>query len=143
VGGGLGWYTHANNFSTVKTLSEELDAGWGTLMSDLKDRGLLETTTILWLGEFGRTPRINGNGGRDHFPAAWTSVLAGGGIKGGQAFGRTTEDGMEVAEDKVDVGDLLATLCKAVGIEPDTTNISEIGRPIKLAEGKPIEKILL
>ena len=141
-GGGLGWDTHQNNFATVKALSAELDAGWGTLMSDLRDRGLLESTTILWLGEFGRTPKINNNAGRDHFPAAWTSVLAGGGIKGGQAYGRTSADGMTVEEDKVNEGDLLATLCQALGLKSDATNISEIGRPIKLAEGKPIEKIL-
>jgi hypothetical protein len=140
--GSLGWDTHQNNFATVKDLSAELDAGWGTLMAELKDRGLLESTTILWLGEFGRTPRINGNGGRDHFPAAWTSVLAGGGIKGGQAYGRTSADGMTVEEGKADVGDLLATLCQALGIDPETQNVSEIGRPIKLAEGTPISAVL-
>jgi hypothetical protein len=139
--GSLGWDTHQNNFATVKDLSAELDAGWGTLMAELKDRGLLESTTILWLGEFGRTPRINGNGGRDHFPAAWTSVLAGGGIKGGQAYGRTSADGMTVEEGKADVGDLLATLCQALGIDPETQNVSEIGRPIKLAEGTPISAV--
>jgi hypothetical protein len=138
----LGWDTHANNFATVKSLCGELDAGWGTLMKELQERGLLESTTILWLGEFGRTPRINPNGGRDHFPAAWTAVLAGGGIKGGQAYGRTGDDGMEVTDGKISVGDLLATLCQAVGVRPDQSNISEIGRPIKLAEGTPIAEVL-
>jgi uncharacterized protein (DUF1501 family) len=111
-------------------------------MSELADRGMLETTTILWMGEFGRTPNINGAGGRDHFPAAWSCVLAGGGIKGGQAYGKTTEDGMEVAENKVDVPDVLATLCRAVGIDPEAENVSEQGRPIKIADGKPIEALL-
>jgi hypothetical protein len=138
----LGWDTHANNFATVKNLCGELDAGWGTLMSELADRGLLESTTILWLGEFGRTPRINANAGRDHFPAAWTAVLAGGGIKGGQAFGRTSDDGMTVEEGKISVGDLLATLCQAVGVDPERQNISEVGRPIKLADGVPIQQVL-
>jgi uncharacterized protein (DUF1501 family) len=138
----LGWDTHANNFATVKTLCGELDAGWGTLMKELKDRGLLESTTILWLGEFGRTPRINQNGGRDHFPNAWTAVLAGGGIRGGQAYGSTGDDGMEVADGKISVGDLLATLCQAVGVDPEQSNISEIGRPTKLAEGTPIQQVL-
>jgi hypothetical protein len=140
--GGLAWDTHANNFAQVKTLSGELDAGWGTLMTELAERGLLETTTILWMGEFGRTPNINPQGGRDHFPAAWTTVLAGGGIKGGQAYGKTTVDGMKVEENPIDVGDLLATLCQALGISPSTENLSDIGRPIKLAEGKAIEKVL-
>jgi hypothetical protein len=138
----LGWDTHNNNFATVKNLCGELDAGWGTLMSELKDRGLLESTTILWLGEFGRTPKINQNAGRDHFPAAWTAVLAGGGFKGGQAYGRTRDDGMEVEDGKISVGDLLATLCKAADLDPEHTNISEIGRPIKLAEGTPVEQVL-
>lgn len=141
-GGALGWDTHRDNFNIVKRLSAELDAGWATLMSELSDRGLLESTTIIWLGEFGRTPKINRAGGRDHFPAAWTTVLAGGGIRGGQAYGRTTADGMEVAENPVHIGDVLATLCRAAGVSPDKQNISELGRPIRIAEGKPIEEIL-
>jgi hypothetical protein len=138
----IGWDTHANNFSSVKTLSDDLDNGWGTLMEELQERGLLETTTILWMGEFGRTPKINPQGGRDHFPAAWSCVLAGGGIRGGQTYGKTSEDGEEVTEGKVDVGDVLATLCTALQIDPEGKNISDQGRPIKLAEGKPIKDVL-
>jgi uncharacterized protein (DUF1501 family) len=141
-GGVLGWDTHQQNFDRVKTLSAELDAGWATLMSELRERGLLESTTILWLGEFGRTPAINPSGGRDHFPRAWTTVLAGGGIKGGQAYGRTSAGGDTVEENQVDVPDVLATLCRALGIDPATSNISELGRPIKIADGKPIEALL-
>lgn len=141
-GNGIGWDTHANNFEQVKTLSGELDAGWSMLMKDLADRGLLETTTILWMGEFGRTPKINPQGGRDHFPAAWTTVLAGGGIKGGQAFGKTDAAGETVEEGKIDVPDLLATLCKAAKVDPSEENISEVGRPIKLAEGTPVAQVL-
>ena len=74
-----GWDTHANNFEAVQELSSELDAGWATLMQELQERGLLESTTIIWLGEFGRTPAINRGNGRDHYPRAWTTVLAGGG----------------------------------------------------------------
>ena len=142
AGGALGWDTHGQNFPRVKTLSEELDAGWATLMTELKSRGLLESTTIIWLGEFGRTPKINRNNGRDHFPRAWTSVIAGGGIKGGQAYGKTDAGGENVEENKVDVPDVLATLCRALGLDPGTQNISELGRPIRIAEGKPIEDIL-
>lgn len=141
-GGSFGWDTHQNNFNAVKSLSGELDAGWASLMSDLRDRGLLESTTILWMGEFGRTPKINDNAGRDHFPAAWTCVFAGGGIKGGQAYGKTSEDGTEVVEGKVDVGDVLATLCAALGVDPYKENISDQGRPIKIAEGSPIKALL-
>jgi uncharacterized protein (DUF1501 family) len=140
--GGVGWDTHQNNFSAVKDLSQELDAAWSQLLADLADRGLLETTTILWMSEFGRTPNINQQGGRDHYPAAWTTVLAGGGIRGGQAFGKTSADGMRVEEHPVDVGDLLATLCAAVGVKPGKQNLSDIGRPISIAEGKPIKEVL-
>ncbi len=142
AGGALGWDTHAQNFTRVKSLSQELDAGWATLMTDLKDRGLLESTTIIWLGEFGRTPAINRNGGRDHYPKAWTTVLAGGGIAGGQAYGRTSNDGTTVEENQVDVPDVLATLCRALGVDPRDQNISELGRPIRIAEGKAIEEVL-
>jgi hypothetical protein len=141
-GGVQGWDTHQQNFDRVKTLSAELEAGWATLMTELRQRGLWESTTILWLGEFGRTPTINPSGGRDHFPRAWTTVLAGGGIQGGQAYGRTSADGSSVEENQVDVPDVLATLCRSLGIDPHTQNISDLGRPIKIAEGKPIEALL-
>lgn len=141
-GDGMSWDTHQGNFAAVKNLSAELDAGWGTLMQELAERGLLESTTILWMGEFGRTPKINPQAGRDHFPAAWTCVLAGGGIQGGQAYGKTNETGEEVAEGKVGVGDVLATLSTALGIDPASENISPLGRPIKIAEGKAIQEVL-
>ncbi|WP_233216591.1 DUF1501 domain-containing protein [Blastopirellula marina] len=138
----LGWDTHQNNFTAVKRLSEELDQGWSTLMTELAERGLLETTTICWMGEFGRTPNINNNAGRDHFPDAWSCVLAGGGIAGGQAYGKTDEAGMEVTENKTEVQDLLATLCRAVGVDPTTEHYSPQARPIKISEGSPIDQVL-
>ncbi len=141
-GGALGWDTHRNNFSVVKELSAELDAGWSALLTDLKDRGLLESTTIIWMGEFGRTPKINRAGGRDHYPRAWTAVLAGGGIRGGQAYGATSKDGTTVVDGRVDVGDLLATLAKAVGVDPEKRNLSDLGRPIRIAEGRVIESLV-
>jgi hypothetical protein len=141
--GGIGWDTHANNFRDVQRLSAELDAGWATLMTDLEQRGLLEETTILWIGEFGRTPRINRAGGRDHFPNAWSCVLAGGGIRGGQAYGATSPDGMEVRDSPVEIPDLLATLCTAVGVDPAHENYSAEGRPIRIVDnGDPIEPLL-
>jgi hypothetical protein len=141
---GLGWDTHFQNFENVKKLSTVLDAGWSTLLEDLRTRGLLDSTLIVWMGEFGRTPKINNNAGRDHFPAAWTTVLAGGGIKGGQAIGRTTADGMKVDERPVSVPDLLATVCLALGIDPRTQNLSNVGRPIRIADpdARPIKEAL-
>lgn len=140
----FGWDTHSNNFPAVEQLSAVLDAGWGTLMHDLKSRGLLDSTTILWMGEFGRTPRINRVAGRDHYPNAWSVVLAGGGIVGGQAIGATSPDGMEVTDRPVSVGDLVATLLLALGLDPWEQNMSNVGRPIRLAdpESQPIQECL-
>jgi hypothetical protein len=141
LGEGLAWDTHQDNFKKVKELSAELDSGWATLMAELSDRGLLDSTTIIWMGEFGRTPAINANAGRDHFPTAWSCVLGGGGIKGGQAYGRTSADGMQVEENPTQIGDVLATLCSALGVPPDSENLA-LDRPIKIAEGKPIDALL-
>lgn len=140
----FGWDTHQQNFEAVKSLSGVLDPAWGTLMTDLEERGLLDSTLIVWMGEFGRTPKINQNTGRDHFPAAWTTVLGGGGIQGGQVIGKTSDDGMKVTEQPIAVPDLMATICKALGIDPEKQNMSNIGRPIPLAdhEAKPIQQIL-
>jgi len=142
LGDGLGWDTHADNFNQVRRLSEQLDAGWATLMNELRERDLLDRTTILWAGEFGRTPQINANGGRDHFPQAFTCVLAGGGIAGGSVYGKTSDDGTEVVDGKVNQQDLLATLCQASGISPSTENIADGGRPIAVAEGDVIQGVL-
>lgn len=141
TGNNQGWDTHADNFNAVKRLSNQLDAGWGTLMRDLAERGLLDTTTILWMGEFGRTPQINPLKGRDHFTDAWTAVLAGGGVKGGQAYGKTSADGQVVVEGAIGIGDLLATFAAAAGVPPTTENTSELGRPIKIAEGRVITEV--
>jgi hypothetical protein len=142
LGDGLGWDTHADNFTQLKRLSAELDAGWSALMTELDERGLLDSTTILWMGEFGRTPQINPMAGRDHFPAAWTCVFAGGGIAGGQAYGRTSADGTTVEENQGTIGDVLATLCSALGVPPESENYTPEDRPIKLAEGAAIRDIL-
>ena len=129
-----GWDTHGNNFDQVKNQCNILDPAWATLMTDLKARGLLESTTIIWMGEFGRTPKINQGKGRDHFPNAWAAVLAGGGIKGGQAIGKTSPDAMTVEGTPTVVPDLLATLCKALGIDYMKTNNSNVGRPIRIVD---------
>jgi hypothetical protein len=140
----LGWDTHQQNFEIVKKLSGVLDNAWSALMNDLRKRGLLDTTLIVWMGEFGRTPKINNQAGRDHFPNAWTTALAGGGIKGGQVIGSTSPDGNKVVDRPVLVPDFLATVCLALGIDPKTQNISNVGRPIRIAdpEAKPIKEAL-
>ena len=141
----LGWDSHQRNFAAVKSLSEVLDTGWSALMEDLDSRGLLDSTLIVWMGEFGRTPVINSNGGRDHFPLAWSAVLAGGGIRGGQVIGRTADDGMEVQDRPVSEIDLHGTICHALGLDSMTENISNVGRPIRLVDPKaaPIKEILI
>jgi uncharacterized protein (DUF1501 family) len=142
--GGIGWDTHTDNFEGVKTLSQSLDPAWATLLAELEARGLLETTLIVWMGEFGRTPKINENTGRDHYPNAWTAVLAGGPIRGGQVVGRTSADGTTIEDRKVTVPDLLASVCVALGIDPMGQNVSNVGRPIRVVdpEGKPLREIV-
>jgi hypothetical protein len=143
-GGGFGWDTHGNNFTAVRDLCRTLDPAWATLMSDLKERGLLDSTLIVWMGEFGRTPKLNGARGRDHWPNSWSTVLAGGGIKGGQAIGKTSRDGTKIEERPVQVYDFIATIVKALGIDPEKQNNSNVGRPIRIADkpAKPIKEVL-
>jgi hypothetical protein len=140
----FGWDTHQNNFGTVPKLSRVLDAAWASLMADLKARGLLDSTLVVWMGEFGRTPQINDKQGRDHWSRSWSAVLAGGGIKGGQVVGRTRADGLGVEERPVSVPDLLATVCRALGIDPRKPNPTASGRPISIVDpaAKPIQEIL-
>jgi uncharacterized protein DUF1501 len=139
-----GWDTHQNNFEAVKHLCEVLDPAWSTLMDDLRDRSLLASTLMVCMGEFGRTPKINPQKGRDHFPDAWSVVLGGGGIHGGQALGRTSKDGTKVEDRPVGVPDVLATVCAALGIDHEKQNLSNVGRPIRIVEKgtKPIREVL-
>jgi hypothetical protein len=143
--GQQGWDTHQQNFNAVRSLSGILDPAWGTLMKDLRQRGLLETTTIVWMGEFGRTPRINPQQGRDHYPNAWTAVMAGGGLRGGQVVGRTSPDGTTVEGDgPTNVPDFLATVVRALGIDHRRQNMSNVGRPIRLVDvnARPVDRVL-
>jgi hypothetical protein len=139
-----GWDTHNQNFDLVKNLCGTLDAGWASLMEDLRDRGLLDTTTIVWMGEFGRTPKINAQNGRDHYPNAWSTVLAGGGVKGGQAIGCTSKDGTMVEDRVTTTLDLLSTVCTLLGIDYEKTNPSNVGRPIRIVDkgAKPITEVI-
>lgn len=138
------WDTHADNFNQVKALSQVLDPAWSTLMRDLRDRGMLEHTLVVWMGEFGRTPVINPNGGRDHFPIAWSTVLGGAGIRGGQAYGSSGPDGMKVVDKPVKGPELIATICAALGIDPKKENFTDEGRPIPIVERgtEPVKDLL-
>jgi uncharacterized protein (DUF1501 family) len=138
------WDTHAQNFDRVKDLCGALDSAWSALLDDLQDRGLLDSTTIVWMGEFGRTPKINQARGRDHYPNAWSTVIAGGGIKGGQAIGRTSKDGTTVEERPTSTLDFLATVCLALGIDYEKTNPSNVGRPIRIVEkgAQPVTEVI-
>jgi hypothetical protein len=138
-----GWDTHKDNFGRTKTLMGMLDSGASTLLRDLSERHLLASTLVVIAGEFGRTPTINGNDGRDHHPKAWSAVLAGGGVRGGQAYGQTNADGSEVAAHPVSVADFFATLTTCLGLDPTKIVDTPVGRPISLTDGgKPIADLL-
>jgi hypothetical protein len=127
-----GWDTHGGNAATVRSLSQTVDSAWASLMRDLKERGLLDTTLIVWMGEFGRTPKFPRPDGRDHWPNSFSAVLAGGGIKGGQVIGDTGPDGASIKARPVTVPEFLATVCRALGINHQKQNLSNVRRPIRI-----------
>jgi uncharacterized protein (DUF1501 family) len=138
-----GWDLHQNCFATLDTKLPELDQAYSALVEDLAQRGLLESTVVLCMGEFGRTPRINGNSGRDHFARAWSVMLGGAGIQGGRAIGQTSADGTSVETEAYSSEDLMATVCQALDISLKTTFTTPSGRPIKIAGGgRPIAGLL-
>jgi hypothetical protein len=146
-----GWDNHNNIFNALHNsgtrggLLDRLDKGMGALVADLVDRGLWKNTVVVLMGEFGRTPKINQNGGRDHWARCWSVVVGGGGIKGGMVYGSTDEDGTSVKDNPCSVGDLYATLYSALGINPDTEIRDPLGRPRKISgekPGKPISALL-
>ena len=129
------WDTHDNNFERSKALCGQVDRPYAALLNDLKDRGMLDKTLVVWMGEFGRTPRINPRGGRDHYPRAFNVALSGGGVQGGQVIGKTDAGGETVADHPIGVSDLLRTVCHSLGIDSTKDNTSSIGRPIKIVDG--------
>lgn len=129
-----GWDTHQENFERVAELSQTLDQAVSALITDLRRRDLLDRTLLVLCGEFGRTPKINDNLGRDHWPRVWSAMIAGGGISGGRVIGKTTDGGEEVAEDPVQVGELHATICKCMDIDPMAKNFTSDGRPIRVVK---------
>jgi hypothetical protein len=137
-----GWDHHQKVHENIAKNASSVDPGFAALVTDLKSRGMLDRTLVVWMGEFGRTPKVNPNAGRDHFPRAFNVALAGGGVKGGQVIGQSTADGSDVKEDPVTVQDLLNTFCHALKIDPKKENMSSVGRPIKIVDGgKPVMKL--
>ena len=134
MGDGVGWDTHRDNFPRTRALSLECDAALSALVTDLERRGLLDSTLVVWMGEFGRTPQCTG-GGRNHWSRAWSTVLAGGGIKGGQVVGRTDRDGATVVDRPISVPDFLGTVCTILGIDYKRKNYPPgVDRPIPIVD---------
>jgi hypothetical protein len=137
-----GWDTHQNNFETTTRLGGQADAGFASLVRDLRERGRLDRTLVIWMGEFGRTPRINANTGRDHYPRAFNVALAGGGVRGGRVIGATSAGGNEVTQRPVGVADLFRTFCHSLGIDANKENYSPNGRPVRIVDGgRPLQEL--
>jgi hypothetical protein len=138
-----GWDTHQDNFTRTANLCKKLDPALSTLVQDLSQKGMLDKTLVLCMGEFGRTPNINANEGRDHYPNAFACAIAGGGIKGGRVYGETNEDGSEIIANPVTPENLFATLCYQLGIDYNKVNYSPQGRPLKYVNsGSVIEELV-
>jgi Protein of unknown function (DUF1501) len=138
-----GWDTHQDNFGRVKSLCGALDPAMSGLLADLSARSLLERTLVVCMGEFGRTPRISADDGRDHHPGAFSAVIAGGGTRGGITVGQTDEDGDRVVADAVSVSDLFATLASRLGMDPTAMAEAPNGRPVSLTDGGAVlEKLI-
>lgn len=141
-----GWDLHSDVFNTLKNQRlPVLDSGISGLVTDLKQRGMLDDVTLVWMGEFGRTPRINQDSGRDHWAASWSTMIGGGGLNNGQAVGATDADGVRIADNSKAYlpGDIWATVAYAMGIPLNTVHTSKRGRPMKLANGgTPIKELM-
>lgn len=138
-----GWDLHQDCFNQLQTKLPEMDVAMSALVEDLGTRGLLDNTVVLWMGEFGRTPRINGNAGRDHWARSWSVVAGGGGIEGGRVVGATNEDGTRVTTEPYSSEDLMATVCQTMGISLEKSFTATNGRPMKIAGGGKVIMDLL
>ena len=138
-----GWDNHNGIFPTLQNNRlPTLDRAMSALIEDLEQRSMLDDTAIIWMGEFGRTPRINGNAGRDHWARSWSVVVGGAGMNGGLGIGETNSEGTAVESDPYTSEDLMASICKALGISLETTFTSNNGRPMKIANsGQPIREL--
>jgi uncharacterized protein (DUF1501 family) len=136
------WDSHENNFARLKNdLLPPADRAFSALIEDLDSRGLLESTLVVALAEFGRTPRINAAAGRDHWPDCFSAVLAGGGVRGGAVYGSSDRMGAYPASDPVSPGDLAATLFERFGLDAATEVRDVTGRPYRIADGEPLRRL--
>lgn len=141
--GNRDWDTHDKNFSSLKdTLLPPMDQGVSALLEDLASRGLLEETLVVWMGDMGRTPRINGGAGRDHWSFCYSIVLAGGGVRGGQVYGSSDRSAVYPSTNPVSPADIAATIYHCLGIDPHAQMTDQQGRPLVLGEGKPLYALL-
>jgi hypothetical protein len=141
--GNRDWDTHGNNFNSLKnTLLPSTDRGLSALLSDLESRGLLDDTLVIWMGDMGRTPRINGSAGRDHWSFCYSIVMAGGGICAGQVFGSSDRSAAYPSTNPVGPGDVAATIYHLLGINPEEHVTDQQGRPFVVSNGKPIAAVL-
>jgi hypothetical protein len=139
-----GFDTHAKNFPGHQTNCKILDPAFAALINDLKHRDLLESTVVLWIGEFGRTPKINPLGGRDHWPTGFSAVVGGGGFRSGLVIGETDPEGVKTDPvDPIEIHDLYATILKTLGVEYKKELTTPIGRPMALCKGRPIDRLLV
>jgi len=138
------WDTHAKNSERLKkSLMPPMDQAYSALLEDLEQRGMLEDTLVVWMGEFGRSPKINAAGGRDHWGHVFSVALAGGGVRGGVVHGQSDRQGGFPLDGRVEPQDLTATIYHCLGFQPDTLIADPSRRPLAISTGKPIEAILL
>jgi len=138
-----GWDSHANNYKGHQTQSKMLDPAFSSLLKDLKSRDLLDSTIVLCIGEFGRTPKINALDGRDHWPSGFSCIVGGGGLKSNVIIGETDPTAKEKKPvDPVEIQDLYATILQKLNIDYEKELISPIGRPLALSDGTPIQKLI-
>jgi hypothetical protein len=144
-GAGQGWDYHGFRGESVPNRLKELmpitDQTLSALVTDLKERGLLDSTLVVWAGEFGRTPKISSNGGRDHWPSCYSVALAGGGVKGGYVHGKSDKLGALPTEGKVTPEDLAATMFHALGLDPETEIRDAQNRPLPISRGQPVKEL--
>jgi uncharacterized protein (DUF1501 family) len=132
--GDQGWDTHKRGFEENPQLCQEVDPAYATLLTDLADRGMLDNTLVVWMGEFCRTPKFKSDGGREHYSEGWQVGFSGAGVRGGQVIGATDADGVEITDRPVSVGDLFMTFCHVLSIDPAEEYITADRRPIKIVE---------
>ena len=143
-GPSITWDTHQDNFGRLKNrLVPPMQQAYAALLDDLQERGLLDSTLVIWMGDFGRTPKINKDAGRDHWPDCYTVVLAGGGIRGGQVVGESDATGAYPKTRPVTPADIHATVFRALGYDPQAIHYNTVdGRPTPLSEGTPLPELL-